>query len=323
MDSYINKHQEKIDQIRGMIRNTYGGAIQQIKKVVRQRVDQFFDFRYGTLLKELVTHIRSFELSAPSKLDDNQADNFGKALLMVFQEFKDHVDRHLTEVVNPDIMRFVKGLEKEIFNDLQFAGTPFQSMVESAAREYKATMSRLDIGENSFQVPVISNVDWEILKDLNDVNLPPVGELIQYSVKIKTEARFRFTIYKMIQSLKSIFRRSPQMSGLDQHMALKDAVARMKNETQENLRFYFKNYRENLKFQYFFKIADSAAQELQKNILDAYQVHVEDLSQVVALVNEEKIDKEATVNSLQQTMSASQAIDQCIRRTRDQLTTME
>jgi hypothetical protein len=178
----------------------------------------------------------------------------------------------------------------------------------------------LELGEGALQVPAINAFDWDAIKNITGVSLPPVGELIRCSIKIKTEARFRFAIYKMIQGLKTIFKQNHDVAGEDQRMALRDAVARMKRETEEYLKFYFNNYKENIKFQYFFKITDSAAHELQNNIVDAFQVYIKDISQILTLVDQQKINKEVAISALQQSISKSHSIDRRIKQARALLT---
>ncbi len=65
----------------------------------------------------------------------------------------------------------------------------------------------------------------------------------------------------------------------------------MKRETERSILFHLKDYKENIKFQYMLKLADAAATALYGQMLERFQHHGADLSRLVELIGEQRLDK--------------------------------
>ena len=61
---------------------------------------------------------------------------FAKTLYMVFQEFKQAVDAHMAETVNPQVIRFVKEQEKNLMGYLDEIAAPYGGIIDEALAQY-------------------------------------------------------------------------------------------------------------------------------------------------------------------------------------------
>jgi hypothetical protein len=94
----------------------------------------------------------------------------------------------------------------------------------------------------------------------------------------------------------------------EQLLALKDAIVRMKRETEKSIMFHFKDYRENIKYQYIFKLVDALSNSHYQTLLNRFRAYVADLSDIVDLIDDKMVDKEKTLGILNEMASASEQI---------------
>lgn len=73
----------------------------------------------------------------------------------------------------------------------------------------------------------------------------------------------------------------------------------MKLETVRSISLQFRDYQENVKFQYLFRLTDAMVHELNDDLRERFQVYFTDASKWIEMVKEEHIDKERIQESLQ------------------------
>jgi hypothetical protein len=74
----------------------------------------------------------------------------------------------------------------------------------------------------------------------------------------------------------------------------------MKRETERSIVFHFKNYRENIKFQYVFKLADAVSNKYYDMLTEQFQTYITELTSLITLVNQKRIDKKQLFNILKE-----------------------
>ena len=134
--------------------------------------------------------------------------------------------------------------------------------------------------------------DTEYLKRTIGLSLPPLVANMRYSAKIKTEAVIRLGFYSVVKFFKRILKKPIHDKNEEEILALKDGVLRIKRETERSIVFHFKDYKENIKFQYILKLAEVVSKTLYEAIIDRFQTYVSNLSMVVERISEKRIDKE-------------------------------
>lgn len=315
----IDQHRARIEKVKRLIRNTLNGAVVQIKKELRREIDRFFDTKSDSILGGAIDFVRSYTATGGNYSRSLTAKNFASVLFLVYQDFKQSVDLFMAESVNPEIVQLSRRLEKEMIESLEGLSDPFEEMVQNAVEDYRQIVFSMDIAFSHSHLPSTSPVNLKSLKQSMGLKLPTVQAVMQYSATIKTEAVARLGYYTFVSLIKKVLRKRISNENKGELKALKVGVRRMKREMEKSMHATFKDYRENIKFQYFFKLADALIDDLYARLLDQFQAYVTDLSAVVSDFAKKRIDRSNMSNWLDQMDHSALAIDQKIEQIRKEL----
>ena len=314
----MKERQARMDQIKSIIRTTLDGAIQKIKKEIRVDVDRFFDKRSGNVLADVIQFVRNYRV-AFEEYEGNLSSGFANTLFLVFQDLKQTVDTFMAEVTNPEIIRFIREQEKRIKEYLESIAKPYDSMVQEAISDYNKTIESLGIfPAQELQRSTVS-ADLESIKNVVGLKLPPGDATMRYSAKIKTEAIVHLGFYKVLKVFKKLLKKPVQNEKEGEIQALKNGLKRMKRETERSIIDHFKNYRENIKFQYIFKLVEAASNKLYEGLVERFQSYVTDLSETVDLVNDKQSDKQQAYEILKKMELASNDVGIRINKVRGKI----
>jgi len=288
----IKKHQKRLNKIKSTIKKTLSGAMPEIKNLLKQEVHRFFDSRSGSVNKNIVNFINGYTLE-PNKYQHNLNDtDFSQILYLLFQDFKQSIDTHITETINPELIRFVQLNEKRIGEYFESLILPFDSMMEEAYEEFKGLSDRSDgLAEGTNRSRIRPQEMAAILKT-SGLRPPALVTATHYSARIKAEAIVRLGYYKAMRKSKAIFKKSTERQGDVKIKAMADALQRMKRETARSVVFHLKDYQENLKFSYFFKLVEAASESFAQTVLERFQAYFSDFAATVERIGTTQGDKE-------------------------------
>jgi GTPase SAR1 family protein len=315
----VKQHQKRANHIKSMIKNTLDGGIQQIKNELKSDIDRFFDVRSGGVLKDIVEFIKHYKIPYQRYEENLKTSGFSNTLYFVFQEFKQALDTFMAETINPDVIRFVREKEAQIQKHLDSITVPFDALIQEAIVEYKHMIKSFGINpvhENNktIELPAIDSI-----KDITGLAIPPVAATMRYTAKIKTEAVMRLGFYTIVKLFKRLLKKPIKNHNEEEMLALKDGVLRMKRETERSVVFHFKDYRENIKFQYIFKLIEAVSNSHYQVLLNRFRAHAADLSDIVDLIDNKKIDKTHAFDILKEMELASKEIKNRIRNSRENI----
>ena len=80
--------------------------------------------------------------------------------------------------------------------------------------------------------------------------------------------------------------------------ALEESVGRIREELREAVSAHFADYKENLKFQYLFKLADAVSASLYESLVDRMRGFTGSLSDMTGLIENQRSARDETVNEL-------------------------
>jgi len=315
----IKYHQEKMNPVKTMIRTTLDGVVQKIQKELKMDTDNFFDRRYGDVTADVIEFIRNYRVSYDQYKENLTATGFSNTLYLVFQEFKQALDTFMAESINPKVIGFVKKEEKKVKDYFESIAGPYDMMVKDALAEYKNTMNELGIPTMHLKQQGIKPPDPESLKQLTGLKIPPLIAMMHYTTKVKTEAIMRLGFYAVVNVFKKLFKKPVQNKNSKEFLALKDAVSQIKNEIEKSVTLLFKDYKENLKFQYFFKLVEMVSNNFYQVLLDHFQAYVTDLSEISNFINEKRIDKERVSGTLKNMEVTCKEINERIESVRKKI----
>ena len=316
----VKIHQKRLDKIKATAKKTLSGAVPELKNALEQDVHRFFDAHSGSVIGNIENFIQGYAL-APDKyqLNNSKAD-FSQILYVVFQDFKQSIDSHITETINPELIRSLQAIEKRIGEYFESLLVPFDTMMEEAYEEFNGHSD-----SNRWRADGISrshnrHPQMEAIIKRSGLKPPALATATHYSTRIKAEAILRLGFYRAVQKSKTMFNKSAGYDGQEMRKALEDAVRRMKRETQRSVVFQLKDYRENLKFRYLFQLVEVACESYAQAVLDRFQAYFSDLSAIferVGTSQEDQVKAKAIIDEMDR---SSRELIEKINRIRRRLT---
>jgi len=315
----IKSQEKKTARVKSMVKSTLEGALAQIKRELRNDVDHFFDTRSGEVVPGLMDFVKTYNVPLYQYQDRLSADGFSSTLYLVFQDFQHGIDTFMAENINPRIFNFVKFEEDKIKEYFETITGPYEVMVNDALAEYNVAMEHLGLGVASGYRKPAARLDIKTIKKGKSLELPPASATMNYSAAIKTEAIVRLGVYNFLKHVRRFIRQPVKDQTDNAISALRDAIRRMKKETEEGLIFHFKNYKENLKFQYIFKLVDAVSDAIYDAMMERFHDYTQDISQLTGSMVSNQLDKDHLSASLQAAASAAGGISGKMARFSDLL----
>jgi len=317
----IEIHQKRLNQIQSSIKKTLSGAVPEIRKELQREVHQFLDAQSGPVAKDLRNFIRAYT-PASEKFQSNPGEvDFSQNLYLLFQDFKQRLDAHITEVINPDVLRFVHDREKRIEEYFEALIVPFESMIEDAYGEFNGITGRNPSMADGKKSSANSAPKMRSALKTSSVSPPPLVTALHYSAKIRTEAVVRLGFYRALSNVKTLFRKSSDHKGKQALKALRGAADRMKRDTEKSVVFNLKDYRENLKFRFLFKLVDATSEGFAQAVLDRFQAYFSGLAATIEGIGTSQKDKAKALKILDDMTQACQALDARIGKMREEIET--
>jgi len=296
----LKDQQQRIDQMKTVLKTTISGAVAKIKKRINVDVNRFFDIHSGEIIKRIFTFIKDYKgLTKPVK---GKADLAGvsKTMYLGYQDFKQSLDKFITEDINPEVIRFVKLQEKETGTYFETITRPYNAMLSDAYDQYIRMMKKLGVSLNIEGNPKIELPDMIAQIQQTGLNPPKLVTTMRYSAKIKTAAILRLGVYSLRRNLKKLLKKPARQQAEVVRQALKGGTQQMKRETLKSVVEQLKDYRENLKFAFLLKLVESSAENLKDLMLDRFQLFFTDLAAVADMLDSTKADKQRTLEILKE-----------------------
>ena len=315
----IKRHEARILQLKTMMKSTLDGALQKIRQDIKTDVDRFFDIRYGDVLSGILRFIRQYTAVIDLFQEKTPKVGFTQALFLVFQEFKHSLDTFVTESTMPEVIRFVREEEAKIVACLLMIATPYDGLLQDALSDYRISMSSLGFTSVQDRIDPIHIPELDAVKSRSRLRLPPAGVTLQYSARIKTEAIVKLGCYTLVTLVKRLLKKSTENRQEDEIHALKDGMDRMKQETERSIISHFKDYRENMKFQYILKLADAAFQSLLECLMERFDTYSTDIARIMQWADGHQTDKGQVSSTLNGMRLKSREIAEQIKNIREQM----
>lgn len=287
----IRRHRQRFGQILTAIQSSISGVVQKIQQETGADVNRFLDSSSGDVIRAINAFISGYRFVPESYMDSLQASGFIQTLYRVFQEFKQSLDAFIIEQINPNIVRFIASEEEKIRDSLESVATPYRSLIEDAYTEFRGLMNHLGISIDCKSPDVIGVPSVETFLRNSGLSLPPLVTTIRYTTKIRTDAVLRRGLYRVVTGYKKILKK-PVRSGEEDARALSIGMLRIKRETQHSLVFQLKDYQENLKFKYLFRLSEMVANRLSQAAAQLLQSYSSDFGTMVEHASTQQSDKE-------------------------------
>lgn len=303
----LHSHQSHMRQVQSMIQDTLTGAIQKISRELKKEVERFFDLYTGPVLKKVFSFVREYRVDLERYREPLNNLGFTRTLYLVFQELKQAVDVYMAEKINPEIAGFIKVQEKNMMGQLRLLAEPYKAMVQDALGQYADALGQLGLDRTGNDLCVLClDEDLDAIKQVTGLTLPPAAATMRYSAHIKTEAILRLGAYSLMRAVRKALKKAVGAEKSEEFNALKGGIRRMKDETERSINALFKDYKENIKFQYLQRLAEAAGQRLYGSLTEQFGAYVGDVQNLVAAIGGRRNDKEfldSTLQTIEQAVS--------------------
>lgn len=313
--------QERMKQIKSLIKSTLNGAAADIMKGQRTDIDRFFNVNSEGVSEQTMAFVKQYAISAEKYREKLEASGFQKTLFMVFQQFKQALDTFMAETINPEIANFSRKIEERIRTSLESVAGPYHSMAADDIAELKSTIADSSIRSNTIRQDNNNLLDLDAIKHTTGLALPSSTTALQYSAKVRTEAFILLGLYSAVSLVKKVLKKSPEKEKEEQVRALADGFKLIKRETEKSIHFHFENYRENFKFQYVSKLIDAAAEYLHRVLIERYQSYDSDLTSMEEMMEKRGSDRGDMVDYLEKVIIEAKLIQKSIDKCRNAIDT--
>ncbi|MCK4534157.1 MAG: hypothetical protein KAT81_01425 [Syntrophobacterales bacterium] len=315
----IKNVQAQLNQLKSLISNTIDAASRETKLDAWKTIDKFFDARSGNLVKDIREHIKNYKVDYQTSEDDVEDLGFSTTLYMIFQDFKHDLDLFMAEAISPQLIQFTRQEEIKVNTFLADIARAYDSLMGNALQKYEEALENVGISSRRHTFDEMYSIDLENLKKRIKCNVPKLISSLRYTAKIRTEAIMRLKYYDLVKLIKKVLKKDIQNEKAGEILALKDGVQRIKKETIRSIISSLNNYKENLKFLYFFRLIDEAPKILNGMLLDRFYVFTVDISATADSIGKEQSVKEDTINTLELMDDSLQTLSFRILRLREDM----
>jgi GTPase SAR1 family protein len=319
----IDTYRNGLDRIKDMVQHTLEGSVAKLKAELRRDVDRLFEKHTEGIQASVSQFIRQYDVRVDGFGSELEDIGFTSAMYRVYQEFKQAMDMFMADTINPRLIRFVREKEGEIYRELSGLVASYEVMVEDSLTEFDRSLVQIGIDSMDQTMRKNEMPGLDSVKVIAGIKLPPAVATLRYSAKIKTEAVLRLGFYNAVKVLKQVLKKPFRNELERQKNALRDGGQRMKHETEKSMQSHLKDYRENIKFQYLFRLADAVAEALKDTMIGRLQAYAGSLIKMIDDVRDRKLDKTRSMEMLGEMHRQAAQIDTSIQRLEDGIRGLE
>ncbi|MDM8515280.1 dynamin family protein [Desulfobacterales bacterium HSG16] len=318
----IGENHQKGEYMLSMIRATLDGSAASLKKELRSEIYRFFDKKRGVTGNALRFVRQYSDVQVHNDAVGGQSEDdvvVPVRMYQVYQVFKQAVDTFMVEHTNPEIFRFIVRIEKKIINYFEKVKSPYDIMAGETLAEYRLQMEKMGI---QFAVSDSENFDlpgMDSIKKSFKIRLPKAESSMRYSARVKTDALMSYGYYSVIHFLKKLLKKENGGAARSKILSAEHGLIRLKKETEKSLSFYFKDYRENLTYQYLFALIDRMADVLYQSMVSRLETYTADLLSIGRQVGHDRNDREKDADVLNGLQERLEEIIEQIRELKGRL----
>ena len=303
----MDKRRKASDQVTEVIKNTLDGSTRKLKRDLGDDVDRFFDLQYGDNVHGIIQFVDAYSVSAKDYQKDLETSGFLSTLYRIFQVLVEATNRYMAESINPKLVDFVRTEEEKIEGVSDQVSGPYGLMIQDALDQYQRTAEKLGIKIQQRAFKSVKSPDMGMVKSDARLSIPPLVTTMRYSGRIKTEAILRLGVYNTFRAVRKLLKKKTGGELESAMRSLDDSVRRIKEQLRESIADHMLDYKENLKYQYFFKLVDAVSNSLYEALVDRMRAFTGSLSDMSGLIENQSMARDRMITefvSLKESVSA-------------------
>jgi hypothetical protein len=294
----MEKRRQASDQVTMVIKDTLDGTTRKLKKDLADDVERFFDVDYGETVQGLVRFVDNYNIDVKDYEQDLETAGFLSALYRLFQTLREATNRYMAESINPRLVDSVRQAEERVNDVFNQVSGPYSLMIQDALDQYHRTAEKLGVRASTRPFKPVESPDLTLVKADARLRMPPLSAAMRYSSRIKAEAVLRMGFYNTVGAVRKLLKKEDPVKSGGALRALGESVRRIKEELTASLTDHFADYKENLKFQYFFKLVDAASSTLYEALVDRMRAFTGSLSDMGGLIENQRESRDHVVGEL-------------------------
>ncbi len=314
----IQRHRMKSGELETTVKNTIDGALPKIKSELKKQLDGFFDIRSEETLGGIVEFVRNYRFDHHHYEAVLSQSGFSSTLYLLFHDFKAAIDLYIAENVNPAVVRRMHQIEQQLKKALLTVAGPYDLMVQETLQAYHQALADTGVQPAIGRTAAVELEDIDAIKRIAGIRLPPLNASMRYSAGIRSEAIIRLGFYSALKLVKKMLKK-PIRGKEEEVSALNDGIRCIKRETEKSIILNFKDYRENMKYQYVFRLLDSLAKTLNERLTQRLRAYTSDLSRTISLIEAQQVDRENVVARIRNGIAGTQTINERILALREKM----
>jgi GTPase SAR1 family protein len=287
----MDKRRKASEQVTEVIKDTLDGTTRKLNKELGSELDGFFDIKYGDIGQAIFRFLEGYNLSFEDYREELETSGFLPTLYRVFQVLQQATNRFIAESIHPKLVEFIAGEEEKIENVFRQVTGPYSLMIQDAIDQHRRTMEKLSIHTTDRNYNAIRPPEVALTKADSRLAVPRLASTMRYSARIKTEAILRLGFYNTLKTAKKLFKK-PVSEGPDTAIrSLEDSARRIKEQMQDSIADHFMDYKENIKYQYIFKLVDAMSSRLYETLTDNMMAFTGNLSDMKGVIENQRTAK--------------------------------
>jgi hypothetical protein len=254
LETRLEARRQPLHATMATLSQTLEGAGHRLKKALRSRVDSLLDRHSGQVGKDLGEFIRNFTPDWDALAPPSGAPAFRPALYQLFQDFAKALAHHVTGEVNIALVEFIREREEWLRIELAHLWQPLFLALQEALTLYYREIADLGLPAAA---PTLEAAPTPRPQGLE---VPLLNLEVVPDWRFAREVWLRSGMGVLGRAWDFVKRRLGLAGEVDpRRQLLRDlerALAALKDWLQEEVAVQILNYREGLKFQYFFPLVD-------------------------------------------------------------------
>lgn len=267
----LKSKQKALQGTLGTLENAIAGLKESLRKELDNAVGSYFDLSYGPLIQETMDMVEHYPVDPQYQKDLSDYRQLLRQLHRFYMEFRQSLARYLIEKVNLRVIEFAKEQEEFLQDRLNHSSRAFWSLFTTALEDYRKELAQFGI-----ELSVISaseGYDWSAMEKITP---PSFSAFVDEQVIGRGTLLMKFGLGRLTRFLNQLKgkigrRKSPLEKKSEGSESFQEAVSLVKSETKSELMYDFRDYRQNFKYGYLYKILDEGTAHL----LEAFKSRAE------------------------------------------------
>lgn len=268
---HLKNKQKALQGTLGTLENAIAGLKESLRKELDNAVGSYFDLTYGPIIKETMDMVEHYSVDPQYQKDLSDYRQLLRQLHRFYLEFRQSLARYLIEKVNLRVIEFAKEQEEFLQDRLKHSSRAFWSLFITALDDYRKELAQFNIDLRT--IAAAEDYDWTSMEKITP---PSFSAFVDEQVIGRGTLLMKFGLGRLTRFLNQLKtrigrRKDAPQSTPEQSQSFQEAVSLVKSETTSELIYDFRDYRQNFKYGYLYKILDEGTQHL----LEAFKSRAE------------------------------------------------